>query len=90
MLADSIYMREPELAIKYGELARRIAQRSRVRIPREWRWRYCKKCKILLYPGINAQIRLRGRRLPHIVIKCELCGEIRRMPYLSERERNET
>ncbi len=86
-LADSIYIEEPELAIKYGKLARRIAQRSRVRIPREWKWRYCKRCKTLLYPGINARIRLKDRRFPHLIIKCELCGGIRRIPYLNEKKR---
>jgi len=84
-MADSIYKTEPDLAIRYGELARRISLRSRVKIPREWRSRYCKRCGTLLFPGLNATIRTREKRFPHIVIRCNVCGSIRRIPYLREK-----
>lgn len=89
-MADSIYRTEPGLAIKYGELARRISLRSRVKIPREWRSRFCKRCGVLLFPGLNASIRTRERRFPHIVIKCDICGSIRRIPYLREKSAERT
>ncbi len=84
-LADEVYSKEPELGLRYGELARRLALRTRVRIPKEWKWRYCKRCGSFLYPGINADVRIRDRRLPHLVIRCRLCGEVRRIPYLREK-----
>ncbi len=84
-LADEIYREELDLALKYGELARRISLRTRVKIPREWKWRFCKNCGSLLFPGVNAQVRLRDRRMPHIVIHCLKCGSIRRIPYLREK-----
>lgn len=80
-LADEIYMRDKELAISYGELARRISMRYRVRIPRKWSWRYCRNCKKFLYPGINMRVRIRSRRMPHIVMMCEECGGLNRHPY---------
>ncbi len=84
-LADEIYKDDLELAIKYGELAKRISLRTKVKIPREWRWRFCKGCGSLLFPGVNARVRLRDRRMPHVVIHCLRCGSIRRIPYLREK-----
>jgi len=80
-LADEIYRRDKALAISYGDLARRIAMRSRVRIPKEWRWRFCRHCKKLLYPGVNMSVRARSRRMPHLVIRCYECGGVSRRPY---------
>ncbi len=84
-MADEVYPWEPELGLMYGDLARRISLRTKVKIPQEWRWRYCKRCGSFLYPGINADVRVRERRFPHLVIRCRLCGGIRRIPYLREK-----
>lgn len=80
-LADVVCTQDVQLAERYGELARRISMRTRVRIPAEYKWRYCKKCKRLLFPGINSIVRVRSRRYPHIVIRCKLCGGINRRPF---------
>ena len=85
-LADEVYKEDPDLALKYGELARRISERTRVKIPREWKWRFCKRCGSLLFPGKNAVVRVRDRRMPHLVIHCLRCGGIRRIPYLREKK----
>mgnify|MGYP000085342220 CR=1 FL=1 len=85
-MADEAYLREPELAMRYGELAKRISLRTNVRIPKEWRWRFCKRCGGFLYPGVNAEVRAKGKRMPHLVIRCGLCGAIRRVPYLREKK----
>jgi len=79
--AESVFRRDPELANEYVRLALRIAKRARVRIPRECRYRVCKYCKSFLWPGVNAVVRIRQRRSPHVVIKCLVCGRIRRIPY---------
>ncbi|MDW8035227.1 MAG: ribonuclease P [Candidatus Korarchaeum sp.] len=80
-LADEIYREDKNLAIAYGDLARRIAMRSRVRVPKEWRWRFCKHCKKLLYPGINMSVRVRSKRMSHLVLRCSECGMVSRLPY---------
>ncbi|MDK2464695.1 MAG: ribonuclease P [Candidatus Korarchaeota archaeon] len=86
-LADAVAPERPDLAKRYGELARRISLRARVRIPRRWRWRYCRECKSYLIPGVNAAVRTRPRRMPHLVIRCLECGAITRRPYLREKRR---
>ncbi len=87
-LADEVAGSRPALAERYGELARRIALRSRVRIPRRWSWRYCRECKSFLIPGVTATIRVRPKRMPHVVIHCHKCGGITRRPYLREKRQN--
>lgn len=79
--ADEIYKEDKDLAIAYGELARRIAMRVRIRIPMEWKWRFCKHCKKLLYPGVNMYVRTRPKRMPHLVLRCGECGGVSRRPY---------
>jgi len=79
--ADKTFLKDPQLAQKYVNLALRIAQSSRIKIPKKYKLRICKFCKNYLWPGINATIRLRTNRQPHIVIKCHACGRIARIPY---------
>jgi len=84
-LADEMYLRDAELAEAYGELARRIAMRTRVKIPREWRWRYCRKCKRLLFPGVTATVRIDSKS-QCLEIRCGRCGHVNRRPYIREKE----
>lgn len=76
--ADSVFEESPELADRYAQIARRISLRCRVRIPRKWKRRYCKKCHKFLKPGINARVRLKNKK---IVITCLECKNIVRIPY---------
>jgi len=41
----------------------------------------CKRCRSFLRPGVNARVRIRSRRRPHLVITCLTCGQIRRIVY---------
>lgn len=85
-LANETFKEDLSLAERYGELARKISIRCRVPIPAEWRWRYCRHCKTLLFPGSNAIIRTRSESYPHITIKCQKCGKVNRRPYLREKK----
>ncbi len=84
-MADDIVRENPQLAERYGDIARRLSLRARVRIPEEYSWRYCRRCKKLMFPGVNAVVRLRSRRYPHMVIKCLRCRCINRRPYIREK-----
>ena len=68
-------------ARRYVELARRIGMRYNVRVPPEFRRRFCKKCLHYLVPGLNARVRIGGGRLS---VTCLGCGAIQRMPYRAE------
>ncbi|MHA1615893.1 MAG: ribonuclease P protein component 4 [Candidatus Njordarchaeales archaeon] len=69
-----------ERSLSLGFHARRLAKSVGVKIPKRFKYFYCKKCKNFLIPGKTMRIRLRQRREPHITITCLLCGSIKRIP----------
>ncbi len=85
-LAERVFPYDRELANRYVEIALAVQQKAKVRMPRKWKRRYCKRCHSFLVPGVNAQVRLRQKRMPHVVIKCLKCGHIMRYPYLREQK----
>lgn len=61
----------------YVRLARRVAERNRLSLPREFRRFTCDRCDAYLRPGANARVRLQDG---HVVITCD-CGAHARYPY---------
>ena len=61
----------------YVRLARRIAERNRLSLPRSFTRFTCDRCDAYLRPGDNARVRLQDG---HVVITCS-CGEHDRYPY---------
>jgi ribonuclease P protein subunit RPR2 len=64
-----------ELADRYVTLARRIGMRYNVRLPREFRELYCRRCSAFWVEGRTVKTRLRGGRR---VRTCLRCGGARR------------
>ena len=64
-------------AREYVRLARRIAERNRLRLPRRFRRFTCDRCDRYLRPGSNARVRTRDG---HVVVTCD-CGQQARYPY---------
>ncbi|UCD39790.1 MAG: ribonuclease P [Candidatus Bathyarchaeota archaeon] len=86
-LAKEVILEEPRLAQRYVEIARRIAMRTRLRLPVEYRRLVCRHCKSFIYPGINCRVRIKQRREPHVVITCLNCGHHMRIPLGKKEER---
>jgi len=74
-LAKQNIRKEPELAQRYALIARKIAMRTRVRLPTEYRRMICRHCKSFIYPGVNCRVRVQQRREPHVVTTCLVCGK---------------
>ena len=68
---------DDESAREYVGLARRIAERNRLRFPRRFERSTCDRCDRYHRPGRNARVRLQDG---HVVITCE-CGAHHRYPY---------
>jgi len=68
----------PDLSDRYVEMAQRLSERTRVRIPRRWKYFVCNSCNRFLYPGTTARVRIAQRRSPHTVITCLRCGGTKR------------
>lgn len=68
---------ETDRSREYVRTARRIAERHRIGLPREFKRFTCDACDVALVPGRNARVRLQDG---HVVIRCD-CGELHRYPY---------
>jgi ribonuclease P protein subunit RPR2 len=82
-LAKEKIREEPQLAQRYAEVARKIAMRAKLRLPKEYRRMICRHCKSFIYPGVNCRVRVQQKREPHMVITCLVCGKITRIPLKS-------
>ena len=69
---------ECDRAREYVRLARRVAERNRVSLPRSFKRFTCDECDAYLLPGRNARVRLQDG---HVVVRCERCGATARYPY---------
>ena len=83
-LAERFQKTHPDRAQRYAHLARRIASRNRVHIPRELHRRVCPGCKSYMGPS-QSRTRVRQTREPHIAITCLRCGHITRIPLRSRK-----
>ena len=68
---------EDDRSREYVRTARRIAERHRLSVPREFERFTCDACDVALVPGRNARVRLQDG---HVVIRCS-CGATHRYPY---------
>ena len=85
-LAKEVIHENPERAQRYVQIARRIAMRTRLRMPKEYRSLICRKCKSFILPGVNCRIRIQPRRESHMVITCLNCGGHSRIPLKGEKK----
>lgn len=70
-----------EYRIRYLMLIKKISMKTRTRIPRHLKIFYCKNCKKILLPGVDAVYRIRHRPFKHVAVKCLNCGSLYRMGY---------
>ena len=82
-LAADSYDTHPERSHRYVTIARNISMRTRTRIPRHLRRRFCKNCHHYLSYGKNCRIRTRNNK---VIITCLDCGTVMRIPFMRERK----
>lgn len=72
-----VYDKDPLLSNRYIMLARKIAMKYRVKIPKQYRLNYCRKCLSFLLPGKNTRMRINSGK---VTVTCMNCGHTRRYP----------
>lgn len=82
-MAEQASPARPALGDRYVRLARRIAMRYQVPLPRELRRRYCRGCDRLLVPGRTARVRVAHGR---VTVTCLRCATVKRYPYEPRRQ----
>lgn len=66
-------------ARRYIDIAMGVSGKTRVRMPKDRK--FCKNCHLPLLPGVNCTVRLSNHK---VCIRCDACGEVRRLPYIKE------
>jgi len=62
-------------------LARRIAMKQRLRMPKRYRRQFCRTCYGYLVPGRTARVRIQHGK---VIVTCLLCRDQRRYPVVKE------
>jgi ribonuclease P protein subunit RPR2 len=75
--ADSIFSTNKSLANRYVTLARKIAMKTKVRIPVQLKRKFCKHCYKYLRSSVNSRVRTRAGK---VVISCFECKKFMRIP----------
>jgi len=75
----------PELAMEAGKLVLKICRKTRIRLPPRYRRLICRKCGTPFYIPGSFTVRVRNRRSTHIVIRCNTCGYVKRIPAVREK-----
>ncbi len=61
---------ELNYARKYIQLAKRIAMKAQIKIPKELKQNFCKNCYLLLIPGKTCKVRKTKNKLTKICLNC--------------------
>jgi ribonuclease P protein subunit RPR2 len=76
--ASEIARTDREGARRRMQIAARVAQRARIKVPRDVKRRVCRQCGIVLIPGESCLVRMRNNRAKHLTVTCTACGNITR------------
>lgn len=75
--ADLVFKENPKRADKYVSIARKIATKINLKLPKDIKRKFCKHCYSYLKPGINSRIRNYKSR---VTIYCSNCKKFTRIP----------
>jgi|SRR3989344_1444091 len=65
------FNKNPSLSDRYIYLARKIAMRFNIRMPRELKRRFCKHCYSYLVPNKNCRVRIHKSRVVYYCFNCK-------------------
>lgn len=86
-LAEGIKGTKPALAKHYVQMAQRIVMRTRVRLPDEFRYRFCRRCATPFQFGVNSRVRLRrAGRNSSLIVTCS-CGHRSKLVWKRKKRR---
>ncbi|MBD3259295.1 ribonuclease P [Candidatus Woesearchaeota archaeon] len=75
--AEKAFRRDPKLADRYVHMARKIAMKANLKIPRNLQKKFCKHCYRFLVPGVNCRVRTKEQKL---IYYCKHCKRYMRFP----------
>ena len=71
---------DKDLARRYVYIIKKYSEKNKVKIPKDVKLKFCKKCLTPWIPGETVRIRL-SRRGKYLIYECLNCGYKKRIPY---------
>jgi len=69
--ADEVFSKDKKLANRYVSLARKIAMKFNLRMPKVYKRRFCKHCYSYLKPGKNLRVRTKNKKVVYYCLECK-------------------
>ena len=66
--------KNPKLAERQAQAARKISMRFRIKMPWQIRISFCKQCKKFIVPSISSKVRIGRSNVRSIRITCSFCN----------------
>ncbi|XP_054724624.1 uncharacterized protein LOC129234616 [Uloborus diversus] len=66
------------LICSYGHMIKMLSQRTQSKLGPYIKRLICKKCHLVLRPGVTSDVRLKSKHTKHILVTCKLCGTPKR------------
>jgi ribonuclease P protein subunit RPR2 len=79
-LAKKEFSSHPDRSRRYVELARKIGLRYNVKLTKEQKRGFCKRCSSIMIPGRIAQVRIDSDK-KIVETKCLKCGHVYKHPF---------
>ncbi len=79
-LAEKAAQSDAELSSSYVSILEKISTHYKVGLPSEIKNRLCKKCSLVLIPGLNCDVVI-GSSKGFIIYRCKKCGLERHIRY---------
>jgi ribonuclease P protein subunit RPR2 len=70
----------PKRSARYILLARKIAMKANLHVPKDLKKMFCKNCNTVLIPSLTLRVRLK-RKKKRLVYTCLKCGKVVRNPF---------
>jgi ribonuclease P protein subunit RPR2 len=77
--ADKIFKKNKKLSNRYVEIARKIAMKLNLKMPKKYKRQFCKHCYNFLKNGVNSRVRVQKKR---VIIYCLDCKKFNRIPII--------
>ena len=81
-LAEGVFRERPELADRYVRAAWKLKTRYNLRLPKNLKLTFCRKCLSFWMPGESCRVRVKSGG---VIITCLRCGRVKRLPYGAEK-----
>ncbi|MEW6062795.1 MAG: ribonuclease P [Nanoarchaeota archaeon] len=69
--AEKEFKKHPERSDRYVQLARKIAMKVNLKLPKDLKRKFCRHCYSYLKPNVNVRVRIRKGKVIYYCFNCK-------------------